>query len=138
MFSIGELSRHTGVSTQTIRYYEKIGLLPIPERRINGYRQYADTDIERLQFIRKARLLDFNLDEINEILSLRERSHPPCKYVMDIMVQKNHEIETRINDLQQLKREVSYLHQKGSQMPEDVHMQKCVCSLIRQSEHGVP
>ena len=64
MFSISEFSRETGVSTQTIRYYERIGLLPEPHRSANGYRLYDDEDISRVRFIKQARFLKFTLDDI--------------------------------------------------------------------------
>ena len=62
LLKIGELSSQTGISTEAIRYYERIGLLPEPERAENGYRLYGEEDVERLRFIRSARSLDFSLD----------------------------------------------------------------------------
>lgn len=131
MYSIGELSNHTGVSTQTIRYYEKIGLLQDPMRASNGYRQYDDSDIERLKFITRARQLDFSLDDVDEILALKERREAPCRYVMDLMEQQMRAIEQRISDLRQLHDELHQLHEIGLDMPEDVEMKKCICHVIQ-------
>ena len=131
MYSIGELSNHTGVSTQTIRYYEKIGLLQDPMRASNGYRQYDDRDIERLKFITRARQLDFSLDDIDEILALKERREAPYRYVMDLMEQQMRAIEQRISDLRQLHDELHQLHEIGLDMPEDVEMKKCICHVIQ-------
>lgn len=131
MYSIGELSKHTGISTQTIRYYEKIGLLPAPMRASNGYRQYDNSDIERLKFITRARQLDFSLDDVDEILALKERREAPCRYVMDVMAQQMRAIEQRISDLRQLHDELYHLHQIGLDMPEDVEMKKCICHVIQ-------
>lgn len=131
MYSIGELSNHTGVSTQTIRYYEKIGLLQDPMRASNGYRQYDDSDIERLKFITRARQLDFSLDDVDEILALKERREAPCRYVMDLMEQQMRAIEQRISDLRQLHNELHQLHEIGLDMPEDVEMKKCICHVIQ-------
>ena len=76
MFSIRELSGRSGVSTQTVRYYERINLLPPAKRAENGYRLYDEVDVERLQFIRRARALDFALSEVAEILALRDHIKP--------------------------------------------------------------
>ncbi|MEO0595883.1 MAG: heavy metal-responsive transcriptional regulator, partial [Chloroflexota bacterium] len=131
MYSIGELSKQAGVSTQTIRYYESIGLLPDPMRASNGYRQYKDKDIERLKFITRARQLDFSLDDVNEILALKEKREAPCRYVMEMMTQQIQAIEQRIADLQQLHDELHQLHEIGLEMPDDVEMKNCICHVIQ-------
>lgn len=131
MFSIGEISQQTGVSTQTIRYYERIALLPQPYRAENGYRVYDNTDVERLQFITRARQLDFSLDDIAEILAFRERNEAPCSVVMNVMAQQIDEIDTRIADLIRLREELAQLHRIGLIMPEDIEMKRCVCHLIK-------
>lgn len=131
MLSIGELSQQTGVSTQTIRYYERIKLLPEPNRASNRYRVYDDSDIERLLFVNRARQLDFALEDIAEILAFRDRHEPPCQYVMDVMAQQIAEIERRIADLQRLRGELVNLYHVGLTMPEDIEMKHCICHLIQ-------
>jgi DNA-binding transcriptional MerR regulator len=131
MFTIGELSEKTGVSTETIRYYEHIGLIPEPQRADNGYRLYIETDIERLNFIRRARALDIALDEIDEILAFRERNEAPCSHVMTVMVHRIEEIENRIRDLQKIRDEIKRLYEAGKELPADVQMKNCICYLIR-------
>lgn len=133
MYSIGQLSQHTGVSAETIRYYERIGLLVLPQRAANGYRRYDDTDIERLKFIRRSRQLDFALDEIREILAFRERHEPPCTYVMNVMHERIEEIEERIQDLTHLRDDMKGLYEAGKYLPQDVQMKTCVCHLIQTS-----
>lgn len=128
---ISDLSKQTGVHKETVRYYERIGVLPKPERKNNGYRIYAEPDVERLQFIQRARSLDFSLNEITEILDFREREIPPCNYVMDVMAERITEIEQRIHDLEQMRAELMNLHMAGQALPEDVQMRECVCHLIR-------
>src|SRR5262249_25659304 len=100
MFSIRELSQKSGVSTQTVRYYERINLLPPAQRAENAYRLYDEGDIERLQFIRRARALDFALSEIAEILALRDHNQAPCRYVLGVMEERVSEIERRIEEMQ--------------------------------------
>jgi DNA-binding transcriptional MerR regulator len=131
MFSIGELSLRTGVSTQSIRYYERIALLPEPRRAANDYRVYDESDIDRLQFVTRARQLDFSLDDIAEILAFRERNEAPCAVVMDVMAQQIVEIDRRITDLIRLREELAQLHRIGLTMPEDSEMKHCVCHLIK-------
>lgn len=135
MFSIGELSLRTGVSAQTIRFYERIGVLPEPCRAENGYRVYDDVDIDRLQFVTQARQLDFSLNDVAEILAFRERNEAPCSVVMDVMAQQIDEIDKRIADLIRLREELAQLHRIGLTMPEDIEMKHCVCHLIK---NGLP
>lgn len=130
MYSIGQVSQKTGISPETIRYYERIALLPSPHRADNGYRQYDDADMERLEFIRRSRALDFALDEIQEILTFRERNEPPCQYVMGVMAEHLAEIEIRIADLKKLRDDMQNLYDAGKHLPEDVQMKQCVCHLI--------
>lgn len=138
MLKIGELSEITDVSTQTIRYYERVGVLPEPERAENGYRRYDQTDVARLRFVRSARALDFSLDDIEEILDLRDQGTAPCSYVMGLMDERISVIDDRIRELERLREELTRLHQAGIQMPEDVRMKECVCHLIetRSDEAG--
>ena len=70
-FTIGELAGAVGVNVQTVRYYERRGLLPKPKRRASGYREYLATDVARLEFIRRAQALGFTLSEIEQLLALR-------------------------------------------------------------------
>lgn len=138
MLQIGDLSASTGVPAKTIRYYEEIGLLPPARRAENGYREYDEEDIERLNFIRRARSLAFALEDIREILAFRDREEPPCRYVMGLMRQEMAHIAARIRDLEELHEELSTLYEAGQQLPEDVQMRACVCHLIRTglSEQG--
>lgn len=131
MLRIGDLSTLIGVPTKTIRYYESIGLLPKPQRSENGYRWYAEADVDRLQFIRRARALDFTLDDIAEILAFQERNEPPCRYVMAVMKEQIDEIQRRIRDLQHLRDELTALYEMGKGLPEDVQMRACVCHFIQ-------
>ena len=132
MLKIGELSDLAGTSDKTIRYYEEIGLLPQPQRAANGYRLYDDRAVERLRFIRQARVLDFALNDIAEILAFRERSEVPCGYVMNLIDRRIAEIEARIRDLEQMREELKVLQKAGHDLPEDVLMRACVCHLIQE------
>jgi MerR family transcriptional regulator, copper efflux regulator len=130
MFSIGELSHQTGISAQAIRYYERIELIPSAQRAKNGYRIYQNTDVERLRFIQRVRQLDFSLDNIAEILALRERGEAPCYYVTDVMKGQIREIQNRLQDLQRLQDELLVLYQTSQELPIDTATNDCVCNRI--------
>jgi DNA-binding transcriptional MerR regulator len=70
--NIGQLAREAGVPIDTVRYYERNGLLPEPARRASGYRDYQPADVERLRFVRRAKALGFNLGEIRELLDVSD------------------------------------------------------------------
>jgi MerR family mercuric resistance operon transcriptional regulator len=73
--AIGELSGRTGVNIETVRYYEKIGLVPSPARTEGGHRAYEDAHVARLTFVRRARELGFTLDEVRSLLKLVDGEH---------------------------------------------------------------
>lgn len=132
---IQDLSQMTGVSAKTIRYYEEIGLLPAPARAENNYRQYDERDAERLRLVAGARRLDLSLDDIQEILALRDHREAPCRVLLERMEQKAVEIAERIHALQQMERELRELHDLGLTFPtDDVDGKHCVCHLV--SEHS--
>lgn len=79
---IGELAERTGTSPETIRYYERVGVLPVPARAGGGrYRRYGTGDVERLLFVRRARDLGFSLDEVRELLGLADQPDRSCAEV---------------------------------------------------------
>ncbi len=131
MFQIKELSERINLPAKTIRYYEDIGLLPAARRGENRYRLYAEKDVERLRFIKSARALDFSLQEIAQILAARDRHEPPCSHVMELIQGHIDEIENRIRELEELRRDLTSLYKAGQGLPEDVHMRSCVCHLIQ-------
>ncbi len=128
---INELANLTGVSSKTIRYYESIGVLPEPHRNPNGYRDYDETAMERLKLVAGARRLEFSLDDITEIIAMRDRREAPCRVVLDKLTQKADEIAHRIAELQRLEQELRHLHELGKTFPtDDVDGKTCVCHLV--------
>ena len=129
---INELERLTGVSAKTIRYYEEIALLPEPNRKTNGYRDYSETDIERLKLVSGARRLDFSLAEIKEILDLRDRGIAPCGVLLELLDRKAKEISRRIIELKQMQEDLQQLYSLGATFPtDDVEGKNCVCHLVK-------
>lgn len=100
---IGELSRRTGCNIETIRYYERIGLLPRPDRR-GRYRQYDHADVSSLAFIRRARDLGFTLDEIRALLRLAAGGRAACAEVRGVAAAHLADVRERIADLRAMER----------------------------------
>ena len=100
---IGELSRRTGCNIETIRYYERIGLLPTPSRR-GRFRSYAREDVARLGFVRRARELGFTLDEVRALLGLANGGESRCADVRDLAASHLKDVRERIADLERMER----------------------------------
>jgi DNA-binding transcriptional MerR regulator len=105
--TIGELSKATGSKIETIRYYERIGLLPKPARTAGNYRAYAQVTLARLSFIRRARALGFTIDHIRTLLALSDRRRQSCTAVDTLARAHLKEVEKKIADLQILRRELT-------------------------------
>ena len=101
---IGALARLTGVNIETIRYYERIKMLPAPPRSASGRRVYSGEDVRMLGFIRRARELGFSLDEIRALLRLRAPGRASCGKVRDIAAHHLEDIRAKIDDLMKLER----------------------------------
>lgn len=96
---VGVLSKESGVNAETIRYYERTGLLPKPPRSASGYRRYDETAAKRLRFIRRGREIGFGLSEIKALLHLADRPDQPCRDVDRLAQNHLTEVETKIQDL---------------------------------------
>lgn len=101
---IGEIAGVSNVSVQTIRYYERLGILSAPDRAPSGRRRYTGDAITRLRFIRRAQHLGFTLEEIRALLSLRRDSTRSCDSVERKARQTLIRIESRLDDLQRMRR----------------------------------
>lgn len=100
---IGELSRRTGCNIETIRYYERIGLMPVPPRR-GRYRSYGPEDVGRLGFVRRARELGFALDEVRALLGLAAAGQASCADARDLAAAHLKDVRARIADLRRMER----------------------------------
>lgn len=106
---IGELARRAGVNVQTVRYYERRGLLPAPHRTAAGYREYADDTCDRLRFIRRAQELGFTLVEIQELLVLRRDPRTTAGAVKARAEAKIADLDRRIGDLERIRHALHHL-----------------------------
>lgn len=109
---IGALAKHTETTVETIRYYEKEGLLPEPARSEGNYRLYNEEHIERLQFIRHCRTLDMTLEEVRILLQIRDRPYEDCGNVNELLDEHIRAVEVRMAELAQLKQHLTVLRQK--------------------------
>lgn len=122
--AIGDLSVRTAVKVPTIRYYEQIGLLDAPPRTGGGQRRYGDKEVNRLNFIRHARELGFEIDDIRELLAMTAAPQASCHQADSIA--KNHlvEVDRRIASLKALRGELSRM------VEECGHGRVCDCRII--------
>jgi DNA-binding transcriptional MerR regulator len=129
---IKDLAKQTGVSTNTIRYYESVGLLAAPRRAANNYREYEATDVERLRFIASARSLGLSLSDIGEILTARDQGKAPCERVLAALDQSVMDLDRRLAGMLALRETLVKLRIEGAGRPlDDVAGNECVCYLIK-------
>jgi MerR family transcriptional regulator, mercuric resistance operon regulatory protein len=102
--AIGILSRRTGTNIETIRYYERAGLLPLPARSAGGYRLYGTTHLKRLNFVRRARALGFSLAEVRKLLRLADQKRRPCAEVRVVAEIHLEDVKAKVADLRRMER----------------------------------
>jgi MerR family mercuric resistance operon transcriptional regulator len=107
--TIGQVARSAGVGIETVRFYEREGLLQEPARKESGYRQYENDVVARLRFIRRAKELGFSLKEIKELLVLRVDPATSCAEVRKRAESKISDVEEKIEDLQRIKQALKKL-----------------------------
>jgi MerR family copper efflux transcriptional regulator len=116
---IRELSRATGVPASTIRYYERMGLLEVPQRSAAQYRLYEKSDSERLRFIQKAKRLGLSLTEIGQLIALRAGGTPPCQQLKTMVAKHLQQLDQQIAELQALRQDLSTYHADlAAQLPD--------------------
>ena len=101
--TIGQVARHAGVGIETVRFYERQGLLVEPARKQSGYRQYGEDVVARLRFIRRAKELGFSLKEIKELLALRVDPTTTCAEVRSKAAAKIADVEQKVEALQRIR-----------------------------------
>lgn len=131
---IGEVARQVGMATSAIRFYEEAGLLPEPERTASGYREYDRSVIDRLSFIRAGQGVGLTLNELSEVLMIRDRGEPPCRHVSDLIGIHMREVDQRIKDLQRLRQDLASLAETASELDPNDCSPESVCRILN-SEH---
>lgn len=130
---IGELAKRTGTSVQTLRFYERSGLLLNPERTDSGYRMYASGDLRRVELILQAKQLGFSLDEIKRILRLRQQGSCPCGEVVQMLDKHLRETDEQIRNLQQFRRELASTLKDWKESGEQGVPGEVICGLIERT-----
>lgn len=106
IWQIGELAKAAGVSPDTLRHYERKGVLRRPDRSANGYRAYAPDALERVRLVRRALAVGFTLDELSEVLKVRDQGGAPCRRVRELASEKLSSVEAQLTDISALRDEL--------------------------------
>jgi DNA-binding transcriptional MerR regulator len=129
---IGEFAKATGLSVTTLRYYESLGLITPADRAENNYRYYRTDQIQRVEFIKKAQQLRFSLDEIRQILGIRQTGLTICPMVQTLLDDKIQHLDQEIQQLQQFKQDLEVYRDRWQQTdPHPTPTQ--ICPLIEDS-----
>ena len=113
--TIGQVARQSAVNIETVRYYERRGLIAEPPRKASGYRQYDHQVVQRIQFIKRAQGLGFTLKEIGQLLALANGDGSSCGNVRDFATKKVADVESKIRHLQNLKKVLTHLVRQCSE-----------------------
>jgi DNA-binding transcriptional MerR regulator len=113
---IGELASRSGLAPSAVRYYERLGLLPAPQRTPSGYRSYGDDALDRLGFIRSAQAVGLTLAEVRQVLDVRDAGEAPCRVVTDLIEERHAEVRARIAELKELERELAHLRERAASL----------------------
>lgn len=130
---IGDVAGAVGVNVQTVRYYERLGVLPRPERNPSGYRLYTPETVQRMQFIREAQAAGFTLGEIKEILGLHYQGEAPCDYVQKVAREKIRQVDRQMEDLRCLRRKMRHILNKAKEGVTACEGDGKICALIQAS-----
>ncbi|WP_397505807.1 helix-turn-helix domain-containing protein [Qipengyuania sp. R86523] len=106
---IGELAKATGTKAETIRYYEREGILPVADRTDSNYRDYSQNHLAALTFVRRARGLGFSMAQVRELLALSDHDEKPCEDVDQLVRQQLSDVDSKIADLTTLREELAQL-----------------------------
>ena len=130
---ISELANRARVTSKTLRYYERIGVLPAPSRSASGYRDYRPEALDRLGFIRASQAVGLSLGEIRQVVALRDRGEAPCDHVYQLLQRRTSELDERIDELQALRRDLRALTKRARQLDPTDCNPRGVCHLIQSS-----
>lgn len=130
--TIGQAAHAAGLTRKAMRVYEARGLLPAAERTTAGYRLYSQDDVELLTFIRRARTLGLHLDDIRDVLAIRNGGIPPCATVRDLLDERIAEIDTAVTELLALRRTLADTRRRADGRTDEQPV--TVCAIIEDSQ----
>ncbi len=134
---IGELAQRTGTTTKTLRFYEQAGLLPEPHRTPAGYRDYDESVVDRLRFVKAAQAAGLTLAEIRDVIAAREHSGPPCGHVAALLGAHAAELDKRIAELTALRDDIRRLRERANHLDPARCDDAAVCHVIP-ATHTIP
>jgi DNA-binding transcriptional MerR regulator len=134
---IGEVAKQSGIGIEALRFYERSGLLGQPGRTQSGYRVYDEAVLQRLDFIKRAQVLGFSLDEIKQIIADKQAGRSPCLEVRDIVRHRLADLDERLKEMRRYRRELGVAL---AQWEETGELDGHVCGLIEGTaiEHANP
>lgn len=127
---IGELAAAAGLPSQTIRFYERRGVLPAPERGANGYRTYDESTLARLRFVQTAQTAGLTLADIGSIIDLRDDGNAPCAHVATLIKGKHTAVRAHLRDLALLETELGALIERSDRLDPDDCTDADVCHIL--------
>lgn len=130
---IGEVSRLSGVGVEALRFYERSGLLGRPARTTSGYRMYDLEVLERLDFIRRAQVLGFSLDEIKQVITEKQAGQSPCAEVRETVRRRLRELDARMFEMKRYRKELAAAL---AEWDESGDVEGHICGLIEGSDLG--
>jgi DNA-binding transcriptional MerR regulator len=133
MLKIGEVSRLSGVGVEALRFYERGGLLGRPARTTSGYRMYDVEVLERLDFIKRAQVLGFSLDEIKQVIAEKRAGQSPCAEVREIVRRRLRELDERMLEMKRYRKELAAAL---AEWDESGDVEGHVCGLIEGTDLG--
>ena len=133
---IGELAKSTGLTAKTIRYYELLRLLDEPERTESGYRMYGEADVERLEFVKKAKRLGLSLEEIRDIIQLHAQRQAPCVHVLALLDRKLDKLDDIMREMDDFRQELMRLRVESQVRLEQLPDDASICGIIERGIHG--
>ncbi|MGF1541575.1 MAG: heavy metal-responsive transcriptional regulator [Pleurocapsa sp.] len=127
---IGELAKQTGLAVGTLRYYSDLGLLQPTKRGNNNYRYYSQDASQQVQFIKKAQALGFTLEEIKQIVEVRQRGEKPCSFVQSLLNDKIEQLGIQIQQMTLFKAELEEYRTTWTNNPHLQSKPQEICPLI--------
>ncbi|WP_163539972.1 Hg(II)-responsive transcriptional regulator [Gracilibacillus sp. YIM 98692] len=121
---IGEVAKRSQVNKDTIRYYERLGIIPEPKRTHSGYRMYTEEIVERLSFIKRMKELGFTLKEVEKLLGVVDKDESKCSDVIEFSKEKLKDVQVKIRDLQKVEKMLKELH-TCCDAPNETDIYKC-------------
>ena len=127
---IGEIAEAAGLTTKTLRYYETAGLVAEPDRTPAGYRDYPQSVLDRLRFIRASQAAGLSLGQIKGIIAFRDAGQQPCGHVLQVIDDRAADLDDRIAELTALRDELRRLTRRGRSLSPDACSPNLVCHIL--------